>query len=716
EEAKAKTVKGAESIALDKLAGGANELQLTLKALGVPDAIKLSGTESQYSVSFSFHTLDVVSKLRVRLKYIHAAKLLPESSSLKIMLNEQEVGSIPLLQENAGKELESTVEIDPLMLQEWNNITFKLLAHMEGQCDDPRSPAIWLSLNHIQSSIEATTVTLPLANDLEFFPMPFFDRHDTRDLSLPFVFSSKPSWEALKAAGIMASWFGSAVEWRKAQFPTYLNSIPELDAIVFATSQDRIEGVELPLVTDGLANISLVNNPRNPNARLLLVVGRGERDLVEAAKAITLGKVVLDGTSVNVQPFATPQRGLFDAPRWIDPNKILRLVDLVPADQLRKSGLSISPLQLNLSLPPNLYKGETTTIPFNFMFEASNINDRYLSRIDAVINGIPFQTVPFKYKAEAAKQGKVQFNIPMRHVTGKDTVTLQFTFAQHGTRKCGSEVANDEIRIDPKSTIDLTSIPRYMELPDLSHFAYTGFPYSKQADLSGTAVLLPEQPDSFEIEAMLTAIGHIGNKTGYPATALTVASVADAHKLADKDLLVIGATGRINPLLNEWKHSMPVDLLTGNQPWPYWGERFFDRWTERAVLSAKMKQDKERSIIVMAGFRSPLDSDRSAVVLAADSLPDLSVGASALNTFNKARNFRGDIAVIGKDGHVTPFNHRMHHYSIGKLPFLELARRAVWHSPWLAILCASIYSLFFAAIIFRKLRKLSEDKLKGNCE
>jgi hypothetical protein len=77
-------------------------------------------------------------------------------------------------------------------------------------------------------------------------------------------------------------------------------------------------------------------------------------------------------------------------------------------------------------------------------------------------------------------------------------------------------VDNARGAIDPDSSIDFSGYPHYAELPQLSHFASLGFPFTRHADLSQTAVVMPEQPGREDIETLLTLLGRMGESTGYP--------------------------------------------------------------------------------------------------------------------------------------------------------------------------------------------------------
>lgn len=696
--------------------GGSHLVQLSLRDLGIQIPLRLVGGDVQSGVDFSFHTLDVVERLRLKIRYSYSPTLNSESSALRVMLNGQGIASFPLIKDSA-KDARAIIDIDPMLLQEWNHLSFQFVAHLDKPlCDDPRSPQTWIQINQRDTMIEADAVTLPLTNDLSYFPVPFFDKHDIRDLKLAFVLPARPSWATLKSAGILASWFGGQADWRKVKFSSHLNEIPEENAIVMALAGERIEGVELPTVTKRRSSISMIANPRNSDARLLLVVGQDEAGLVAAAQALTLGKVPLEGDAQSVPAAVNlPQRRPFDAPKWLPTDRKIRIGEIVPPEQLAANGLFVTPFSMVLRLPPNLYRSENTTIPFDFLFESSS-NSRYLTRIDASLNGVLFQHVTFSkplVNTDGMQKGQVLFNIPTRNTTGRDTITLQFIFAEKTPRICTTDFVRDEIRTNPDSTVDLRGVPRYLELPDLSYLAYTGYPFSKMADLSQTAVLLPENPDRHEIEAMLNALGHIGNKTDFPAAAVTVAPIAQVKKFADKDIMVVGAAGHIRPFLEDWSRHIQVNLLSDSQPFPRLGSHYFQRWAQRGVMSVKFNRIKGQKAMVLAGFESPLKSGQSVVMLTAADSASLSEETSVLNTFRLAKDFAGDVVAISEADtydRVAAFE-QAPRYAIGELPFLEQVKKFIYHNPWLAVLFAIVITFFFASMTYRKLKRISEAKV-----
>lgn len=702
-------------------AGGVDVAQsipvsLTLKDLGHKSPLRLLGAEAASTTDFSFHTLDVVSSLKLRMNYSYSPFLDFEKSFLSVNLNGKEVAKLQLQRSNASADT-AEIEINPLLLEEWNHLSFQFVAQLDSKlCSDPRHPQLWIQLNHIKTALVADTSVLPLVNDLALFPVPFFDKHDTRDLQLPFVLTAHPLLGHLKSAGILASWFGGLADWRKAKFPTYLDQIPDQNAIVLLTEKDHIQGLEIPALVDGYASISSVINPRNPQTSLLLIVGRDEESLVEAAKALTLGQVPLVGSSQTLSKRITvAKHNIFDAPNWLPTNKKVRIGDFVAVENLSATGLFVTPLQMVLKLPP-LYRSTAGSFPITLKLESSN-NTRYLTRVDGFLNGVAFQNVAFDKPANNAGekvQGIAVLNVPTVNLTGRDTVVVKFTFIEKGHEVCTTGFVKDKISVSPESTVDLSGVSKYMVMPDLSYLAYMGFPYSKYADLSETVVLLPKNPDRFEIEGMLNVLGHVGNKTNVPVTGVTIASVDDAKKFVDKDILVVGTPKRLASLLTNWSDRIPVNLLSDSQPFPAIGERFVQRVSDWFSWSEKLNAFKKGKAMVMVGFESPLKSGRSVIAVTANDSSALSEETSVLNSFIFAKDFSGDVVAI-KDtdsyDRVMPFN-RGSKYYLGELTLMERAQNFVHHNLWLALLGVIMVALFFAAIFYQKLKRISQSKLR----
>ena len=75
--------------------------------------MQLRGTEGQSSVDFNVRKDELVTKASVNLHYTYSPALLPNLSHIKVMLNDEVIGILPISKDNAGKSLDYQVEINP---------------------------------------------------------------------------------------------------------------------------------------------------------------------------------------------------------------------------------------------------------------------------------------------------------------------------------------------------------------------------------------------------------------------------------------------------------------------------------------------------------------------------------------------------------------------------------------------------------------------------
>lgn len=694
---------------------GIEKERLTLVSLGVKNPVKLASRDGIDGVAFSFKTLDIVGKLRVKLRISYSPLMSPEKSSLILMLNGKQAGQVGL-DKFAPNDGTAEFEIDPMLLQEWNYLNYKIDGHLIKPCDDPRDPAIWLLINNKDSYIEADVATLPMGNDLSFFPVPFFDRHDPANLILPIVFAGKPSVTALQSAAIFSTWFGALTTWRKAEFPISYGAIPDANAIVLAKSGDVIDGITIPNVSEGSV-VSEIVNPINPENRLLLVVGHSDNDLVVAAQAVTTGKVKMEGESQTIgSKIDLPKRRPMEAPNWLKKNSKIALGSLTKPEELRLQGWFITPVSLNANFPPNIFRSGYTTLPIDLLVSSSN-KGRYLSKVVTFINGVLFSTIKLDkidedLRLKRMSPHRLRLEIPTVNITGKDNLTFEFTFSDAGLVTCPIDPTYDEITIDPNSAIDLASMPEFVELANLSYFAYSGFPYSKMDDLSETTVVLPKNPSQSEIETMLNVLGHIGNRSGYPGTGLTVVSLNSADKIKeikDKDLIVIGSDANLKKLKEKWKDYLPVDLQEKYQPFPNIGYDFVQRWKNWSHLSSLLAV-KDEDPAVFAEFEAPSTDGRTALMIIGDTPDQLKRAYTALNDWDKAKDFIGDVSLVNKKGRVSSFQ-ILKKYPFGSLPLQAIGIRLISHNPWISVLAGMIVALLFGALAFRRLDQEGRDRL-----
>jgi hypothetical protein len=260
--------------------------------------------------------------------------------------------------------------------------------------------------------------------------------------------------------------------------------------------------------------------------------------------------------------------------------------------------------------------------------------------------------------------------------------------------------------IDPDSTIDFSGFPHYAEMPHLDFFTALGFPYTIYADLSQTAIVMPDKPGEADIAVMLTLMGRMGESTGYPTTQVSVVSPKDQAAFQDRDLLLIGAAPN-QSLLTLWGEHLPAMISGDNRrvSQPVRSVSFlydwlgFDTEPDTAVATQETLND-HGPLAAVLGFESPITPQRSVVAVTAAQSGDMVQILDALDDPGLNKSMRGN-AVFVHAGKVDSFLTGKT-YTLGAIPFWT----TVWfpllrHPLLLAILC-----LFIVLLLLYLMRRL----------
>jgi len=295
---------------------------------------------------------------------------------------------------------------------------------------------------------------------------------------------------------------------------------------------------------------------------------------------------------------------------------------------------------------------------------------------------------------------------------------FQYYFERKKEGPC-KDVVLDNLRgsIDKDSTIDLSAYPHFTYLPELSLFANGGFPFSKYADLSQTGIILADQMGAKDAEAFLIVMGHIGKATGYPAHRFKLGHAADADALSDRDILVLGS-GSSQPMLDMWAEQMPMTFTGGVTRLRVIGpvERLRARWEGRDVDAAighagNVILQAGQSLAAMMSFQSPMDSDRTVVVLTAGDGERLAKMAGMLADTGKTQFVRGDLVLLNDD----EINHYVmgSQYTVGHLPFFTALRWWFAQQPVVLAFVALLAALLVAVVMYRTLRRMAVVRKNG---
>lgn len=701
-------------------------ISLTFKQMGAWSAVNLRGVEGSRTLSFPIRADEVVVSAKLRYAYDYSPALIPELSHLQIFFNERLAG-MEALPKDKGFGNSRELNLDPRWFADSNNLGFRLIGHYTRQCEDPFHSSLWLTLSDL-GRLELTLATVNKPNDLRRLPAPFLDKRENAPLRLPFVFSSLPSFGMVKAAGVVSSWFGIQAGSRGAQFPVLINALPPGNAVVFMRQGDEVEGVKTGLG----ANISIQTHPANPHAKLLLVTGSNDEELNRAAQALALVQPTFSGASVNVtKSIEAAPRKPYDAPAWLPTDRLVRFGELVRPEELKVQGYYPDLIRLNYRIPPDLFTWRTPGAPIKLKYRATRLPLHKNSSLNVSLNSNLMQTlalndmyqngsttapVPLTTIEKAGLREETLF-VPPYSGGGRDQLQMGYFFDVIKQGECmGMPPDNLQGSIDPDSTIDFSGFPHYVALPNLAYFANIGFPFTRMADLSETAVVLPDRPNADELGLYLAVMGRMGESTSYPALRHAVVSASDIDKMAARDLIVIGSAST-QSLMAKWADHLPMVQLGGERrvraPDVTWRAAY--RWEPQDVqLPVEPKGSFNLAgtgnLAVLMAFESPLQAARSVVFIHADKAVDLRKVSEVLSDPERIGSVQGDFAVI--EDRTVDHTKVSPTYYLGSLSPVSKLRWFFSDQPLLLALLGLASCVLVAAIAYRYLRRLGGKRNK----
>ena len=557
--------------------------------------------------------------------------------------------------------------------------------------------------------------------------MPFYDARDNRALNLPMVFAGSPDLHQQQAAAIVASWFGSKAGWRGQTFPVMYNTLPDRNAIVFATNDHRPDFLrDHPAVK--APTIEMIDHPNNPYMKLLVVFGRDDKDLLKAAQGIAAGNILFRGNSVTVnevKPLLA--RVPYDAPNWVRTDRPVTFGELKTYEQqLQSTGMEPASINLSLNLPPDLYLLRSTGIDMDLKYRYTMPAVKDSSRMDISLNNQFLQSFSLNSTQDINKlmmrlpvlqgllDGKNDVSIPALRLGAMNQLRFDFQYANPmpgGTiDSCVTfQPVQNHVVLGDNSTIDFSHYYHFLPMPDLRTFANAGFPFTRMADLSDTAIVMPKKPSEEQLSTLLNTVAVIGGQTGLAGTSMTIIDDGSQIKDKDADLLLIGS---IPPSLKDDKK---VDLLVdATQSWVKTPIRhndlpsiYLDADDRSASVQTEISSSGPMAAIV--GFESPYYKQRSVVALLADSDKGYDLLNDALNDSGKRAAMFGSVSVIRESG-VNSLRVGDVYY-VGHLPWFERIWFALSNHPVLLAIFAAISIVLLAWVMWRLLRIISRRRL-----
>lgn len=679
----------------------------------------------------------IASDARLRLEYTPSPVLLPVLSHLRVYLNDVLVSVLPIEKEHLGRRTFRDVALDPLLITDFNRVRLEFVGHYTDVCEDPANNALWVNIGR-RSEIELHEQALSLKNDLAYFPLPFFDSRGQDKPSLSMVFAASPTLGEQRAAGVLASYFGSKAGWRGMRFPVLFDRLPDAGAtpaIVFATNDRRppflADLEQFPKVAAPV--LQMIDNPQAPHSKVLLVLGRDDEDLLVAARALALGGDLLRGSRVTVDKVQQLKpRQPYDAPNWIRTDRAVRFAELISyPGQLQASGLRPAPISVDLNLPPDLFVWRSQGVPLqiNYRYTPSVVTDE--SRLNINLNDQFISSLPLP-SSDSSKLQRLRLAVlstdpanpdekvwvPALKIGERNTLRFDFNFASTlGSAQrdhCQTTLpASNQAAVDDASTIDLSGYHHFIAMPDLKAFARSGFPFTRMADLSETLVMVPAQGSAVQISTLLETLAAISARSGAPALGLQLSADWGMATRTDADLLVLGGVARgigeiadTNLMLDQfhdWLLEPSSQALNGSSA------RAGQLNDIRRQPAHRVEVTAQAPIAAFAGLKSPFHEQRSIVALLAQDDAGYQLLRDTLADGGKMDTVAGSVALLRSSG--VESSQVGEQYFVGHLPWWLLLWFQLSEHPVLLAVTVVLIVLLIAFVLWRSLSWVARRRL-----
>jgi len=668
----------------------------------------------------------VVTHARLSISGALSPSLLPEASAVTVTLNEQYIGTIKVDPEHPQFG-PLTFDIDPLYFTGDNKLNFRFAGEYRRDCNDLFNEILWARISDM-SQITLTTVRIAPERKLSRLPAPFFDPNLRSTLRVPVVLPDTNSKSSLKAAGLVASWFGKIADFRKLSFPVF-TAIP--------ASGNAVEvGENLPVDEAGTRPrgpmLAEIANPNDRWGTILVVTGRNAQEVEAAARSLVFSADTLGGVAAKVvDDVSLEARQPYDAPAFVPTDRLVRFGELVGAADLQGGGFTPAGMTLPFRLPPDLYtwRGRPFLMDMWIRAPGGPVVDLETSRVDVSLNNNYLQSYTLSPPGLWQRWSQRLVNLhagAVGHTTalptwllfGQNQLLFNFDARPIDRGACRRTPGDIRMSVDSDSTLDFRRGYHFAELPNLSYFAEAAFPFSRMADLSETTVVLPSHVDAGTAGAFLDLMGFFGASTWYPAAGVQIMT-ADQVGAAQPggDIVVLGTAeqlGSATSLLSRSPYVIRDGRIQVGEHMGLQGIWYLFQDRDHAGLKNGVTARLNAPIVeagLMLAAQSPYDHARSVVAFTGDTPERIHDLVLSLRNKTDLPSLQGDLVI--KNGNQFTSYRTAPTYTVGSLPLWVRADWYLSHHPLALYLTGLAGAALTALGVWGWLRRLSRRRIEN---
>jgi len=619
--------------------------------------IVLRGTEANQDSYFEIGKgLKMMPESYLDLYLSHSPSLIPEYSSVNILIDDLPIETIRLTSENT-KETNLQIPLSDLDLAPgYHKVSFR--ANMKVAidiCEDPESSSAWMVL------YEKSKLVINLAKsyegaDLAWYPSPYFERGTSQPVNALIVVPEQLNQAEFVAAARLSQFFATQTPGARLNIPIYTeadltNTLLRNHNIIWIGQPERwsrdgrtaIEALRqsASLVAQS-AFLGTTISPWNPDNVQLILAGNGD--------TLQNGATILSTESLYRQLAGT----LVPVPENLSSSDVLEQSMIgkpyiITLEKLGYNNLAIRDLrkgtmEINYSLPGNWDLKNGAQLELVYSHSQSIMFN--VSVMTVSLNGVPVKST--NLTQQTADKAKLHIDLSPAVIGNNRSMNIKVEFAFSNPPAEYADMANQElICADPLlgdwAVIDKSTSFTFTPVERKSFYLQTlPYPFVTNGHWDKTAFLF-NHLGSKELNAAMTLIGRMGTVRLLADNDLQLLRTSDpelSNKLKDVNVIYVGTHQQVPDLLNGYNHS-------------------YIRFENSTMLSQspdiELLDPLKHNSAVIQLTRSPFQDDRSLLMLSAASPNLLSSIAMALTDPQESGQISTRISVIDSSGKVFAF-------------------------------------------------------------
>lgn len=121
--------------------------RILFSELAKKEDLPLRNADGHAMLNFGIRNDELVHSMTLHVRYMFSPALIPVESHVRVLVNDQAVGVLPILKDRGGDLIDADLNIDPRLLSSYNRISFDFIGHYTNDtCENPFNNTLWADI------------------------------------------------------------------------------------------------------------------------------------------------------------------------------------------------------------------------------------------------------------------------------------------------------------------------------------------------------------------------------------------------------------------------------------------------------------------------------------------------------------------------------------------------------------------------------------------